>query len=189
MFICLYVIFCSLLDDGHACKFPSPEYQNHAIDNIQLCERNRISLLWQLHRPQYPLSLPSIVCGAWSQRLSFANPLFPDKDSVTLTLIPHNSTKNKTVKVHTPVDTQTPHVYSNSECIQFEYRASYLGAPFIDSPSYCQANCAVNEETNGVDLYRASAGSVKRELLERKRQPIANISAAPAQAVGLPSPY
>ncbi|KAF8607362.1 hypothetical protein BDV93DRAFT_553078 [Ceratobasidium sp. AG-I] len=106
--------------------------------------------------------------GVWSQRLGdFAGPLFPDKDSLTLTLIPANSTKPETAK--------------------FDYRASYLGAPFTDSASYWQANCAANEETNGVD-YRASSAKTKRDL-RTKRQPIAKISASPAKGVGLPGPY
>ncbi|QRV98976.1 peptidase family S41 protein [Ceratobasidium sp. AG-Ba] len=108
--------------------------------------------------------------GAWSQRLGdFAGPVFPDKDSVTLSLIPVNSTKPETVKV--------------------DYRATYLGAgPFKDGPSYWKANCAATNVTNGVD-YRGSSAHVKRALIEKKRRPIAEMSAAPVKAVGLPSPY
>ncbi|KAH7339972.1 hypothetical protein B0J17DRAFT_716957 [Rhizoctonia solani] len=91
--------------------------------------------------------------GAWSQRLGdFGGPIFPDKDSLTLSLTAANSTKAETVK--------------------FEYRASYLGAPFTDGASYWETNCA-------------------RTMLQTvsttgKRQPVAKISALPAQSVGLP---
>ncbi|KAF8745816.1 peptidase S41 family protein, partial [Rhizoctonia solani] len=107
--------------------------------------------------------------GTWSQRLGdFGGPVFPDKDSLTLCLIPANSTKTETVK--------------------FEYRATYLGAPFTDGPSYWQTNCAANNKTNGVDN-RTSAGSfARRELMRKKRRPVAEISVAPAKSVGLPQP-
>ncbi|KAG9126864.1 hypothetical protein FRC07_001649 [Ceratobasidium sp. 392] len=110
-----------------------------------------------------------ISSGAWSQRLGdFAGPIFPDKDSVTLTLIPANSTKVENVTI--------------------EYRASYLGAPFIDSPSFWQANCVADEYTNGID-YRDTSAAVKRDMLEKKRRPIAKVSSSPAKGVGLPTPY
>ncbi|KDN39431.1 hypothetical protein RSAG8_08837, partial [Rhizoctonia solani AG-8 WAC10335] len=107
--------------------------------------------------------------GAWSQRLGdFAGAIFPDKDSLTLSLVAVNSTKIETVK--------------------FEYRASYLGAPFTDGPSYWQANCAANNATNGVDQRGAGTAIGRRELIQKKRQPVAKISAAPAKSVGLPQP-
>ncbi|KAG8754098.1 hypothetical protein FRC12_011314 [Ceratobasidium sp. 428] len=109
--------------------------------------------------------------GVWSQRLGdFAGPLFPDKDSVTLTLVPANSTKVETVTI--------------------DYRAAYLGAPFTNASSFWNVNCAANELTNGVD-YRNSTASAKRDLLEKKRRrPIAKAVATPAKGVtGLPSPY
>ncbi|QRV84940.1 peptidase family S41 protein [Ceratobasidium sp. AG-Ba] len=108
--------------------------------------------------------------GAWSQRLGdFAGPIFPEKDSVTLSLIPVNSTKPETVKV--------------------DYRATYLGTgSFKDGPSYWEANCAATNTTNGVD-HRGSSSHAKRLLLEKKRRPIAEMNAAPVKAVGLPSPY
>ncbi|CAE6421599.1 unnamed protein product, partial [Rhizoctonia solani] len=107
--------------------------------------------------------------GAWSQRLGdFGGPIFPDKDSLTLSLIPVNSTQAETVK--------------------FEYRATYLGAPFTDGPSYWQTNCAANNETNGIDYRTSKSALARRELTRKKRQPVAKISAAPAKSVGLPQP-
>ncbi|KAJ1304929.1 hypothetical protein OPQ81_006062 [Rhizoctonia solani] len=107
--------------------------------------------------------------GAWSQRLGdFAGPLFPDKDALTLSLTLPNSTK--------------------IEIVKFEYRAGYLGAPFTDGPSYWQANCAANEETNGVDNRGLQAVISRSETIRKKRQPVAKISAAPAKSVGLPQP-
>ncbi|KAG8729792.1 hypothetical protein FRC11_007998, partial [Ceratobasidium sp. 423] len=105
--------------------------------------------------------------GAWSQRLGdFAGPIFPDKEALTLSLIPANSTK--------------------TEIVKFEYRASYLGAPFTDGPSYWETNCAANNATNGVDYRDSESAIARRELIQKKRQPVAKISAAPAQSVGLP---
>ncbi|KAG8683239.1 hypothetical protein FRC09_016209, partial [Ceratobasidium sp. 395] len=90
-------------------------------------------------------------------------------DSVTLTLIPANSTKVETVII--------------------DYRAAYLGAPFTNASSFWNVNCAANELTNGVD-YRNSTASAKRDLLVKKRRPIARAVATPAKGVtGLPSPY
>ncbi|KAG8685120.1 hypothetical protein FRC09_014948, partial [Ceratobasidium sp. 395] len=90
-------------------------------------------------------------------------------DSVTLTLIPANSTKVETVTI--------------------DYRAAYLGAPFTNASSFWNVNCAANELTNGVD-YRNSTTPAKRDLLEKKRRPIAKAIATPAKGVtGLPSPY
>ncbi|CCO32378.1 hypothetical protein BN14_06438 [Rhizoctonia solani AG-1 IB] len=107
--------------------------------------------------------------GAWSQRLGdFGGPIFPDKDSLTLSLIPVNSTQAETVK--------------------FEYRATYLGAPFTDAPSYWQTNCAANNETNGIDYRTSKSALARRELTRKKRQPVAKMSAAPAKSVGLPQP-
>ncbi|GAB1527507.1 hypothetical protein RhiTH_010682 [Rhizoctonia solani] len=107
--------------------------------------------------------------GTWSQRLGdFGGPVFPDKDSLTLCLIPANSTKTETVK--------------------FEYRATYLGAPFTDGPSYWQTNCAANNKTNGVDNRTSASSFARRELMRKKRRPVAEISVAPAKSVGLPQP-
>ncbi|CAE7110160.1 unnamed protein product [Rhizoctonia solani] len=70
----------------------------------------------------------------------------------------------------------------------FEYRASYLGAPFKDGASYWQTNCAANNDTNGVDYRGSTLAGKRRELIQKKRRPIAKISAAPAKSVGLPQP-
>ncbi|KAG8690181.1 hypothetical protein FRC09_012098, partial [Ceratobasidium sp. 395] len=71
------------------------------------------------------------------------------------------------------------------ETVKFEYRAAYVGAPFTDGRSFWKANCAANAFTNGVD-YRSFSASAKRNLLEKKRRPIAKISAAPVKSVKLP---
>ncbi|KAG8735664.1 hypothetical protein FRC12_017967 [Ceratobasidium sp. 428] len=76
-------------------------------------------------------------------------------------------------------------LYGSIECPQFEYRAAYVGAPFTDGHSFWKANCAANAFTNGVD-YRNFSGSAKRNILEKKRRPIAKISAAPVKSVKLP---
>ncbi|ELU40922.1 peptidase family s41 domain-containing protein [Rhizoctonia solani AG-1 IA] len=79
--------------------------------------------------------------GTWSQRLGdFGGPVFPDKDSLTLCLIPANSTKTETVK------------------------------------------------TNGVDNRTSASSFARRELMRKKRRPVAEISVAPAKSVGLPQP-
>ncbi|CAE6411508.1 unnamed protein product [Rhizoctonia solani] len=104
--------------------------------------------------------------GVWSQRLGdLGGPLFPDRDRLTLSLIAVNST--------------------SSEIVNFEYRANYLGASFTDSHSYWQANCAANNNTNGVD-FRQSGNTERLKLTQKKRQPVAEISTGPAQSVGLP---
>ncbi|CAE6396376.1 unnamed protein product [Rhizoctonia solani] len=107
--------------------------------------------------------------GTWSQRLGdFGGPVFPDKDSLTLSLIAVNSTKTETVK--------------------FEYRANYLGAPFTDGTSYWQANCAANNNTNGVDFRQPEPGFANRKLMQKKRQPEAKIDVGPAKSADLPQP-
>ncbi|CAE6473945.1 unnamed protein product [Rhizoctonia solani] len=106
--------------------------------------------------------------GVWSQRPGdFGGPNFPDKDSLTLSLIAVNSTKAETVK--------------------FEYRANYLGAPFKDGPSYWQANCVARNNTNGVD-FRQSGDIGRFKMSEKKRRPMAEIGAGPAQSIDLPRP-
>ncbi|CAE6477326.1 unnamed protein product [Rhizoctonia solani] len=106
--------------------------------------------------------------GLWSQRLGdFGGPIFPDKESLTLSITAVNSTQPETVK--------------------FEYRATYLGAPFTDGASYWETNCAANNATNGVDNRGSENAIARRELIhKKKRQPVAKISALPAQSVGLP---
>ncbi|EUC56044.1 peptidase S41 family protein [Rhizoctonia solani AG-3 Rhs1AP] len=106
--------------------------------------------------------------GVWSQRPGdVGGPSFPDKDSLTLSLIAVNSTKAETIK--------------------FEYRANYLGTPFTNGRSYWQANCAAKNNTNGVDL-RQPVDIGRFKLSEKKRQPMAEITAGPAQSIDLPQP-
>ncbi|CUA76592.1 hypothetical protein RSOLAG22IIIB_12383 [Rhizoctonia solani] len=104
--------------------------------------------------------------SAWSQRLGdFAGSIFPDQDSVTLSLVAANS--------------------SETESVEFQFRAGYLGAPFTNGASYWQANCAVKNTTNGSD--ERDSGSTKQlKLVQKERRSVAVMNAGPAIAVGLP---
>ncbi|KAI0686326.1 hypothetical protein BC835DRAFT_1408615 [Cytidiella melzeri] len=105
----------------------------------------------------------------FSQRFGdISGPGFPDRDSLTLTLVPANSTKAETVVV--------------------PFAADYLGAPFTDSASFWAANCAATADTNGVDL--RSGGVQSRDAKPERRLARASIiDVAPKNAVGLPSPF
>ncbi|PSR81755.1 hypothetical protein PHLCEN_2v6264 [Hermanssonia centrifuga] len=110
-----------------------------------------------------------IVDTDFSQRFGdIGGPAFPDRDSLTFKLIPVNSTK--------------------AEVVTVPYLADYLGAPFTDQASFWTANCAANDETNGVDL-KAAENQRKRQLPRRKMARASIIDIAPSNAVGLPSPF
>ncbi|KAG6860616.1 hypothetical protein C0995_009370 [Termitomyces sp. Mi166 len=100
----------------------------------------------------------------FSQRLGdLAGPMDVTQTSLTFDLIPVNSTAAETVTV--------------------PYLANYLGAPFTDSASYWEANCAANSGTNGVDL-KAVAGT--------RRFAMGNIIdnlKSNSNAIGLPSQF
>lgn len=114
----------------------------------------------------------------FSQRFGdIAGPAFPDRDSLTLKLIPAGSTKAETVTV--------------------PYLASYLGANFTDKQSFWEANCAANDETNGIDLKTLLPGSGsalrKRDIgvgrSGRKLARAAIVDKPHSKAVGLPSQF
>ncbi|KAI0790457.1 hypothetical protein C8Q75DRAFT_117560 [Abortiporus biennis] len=103
----------------------------------------------------------------FSQRFGdIAGPAFPDQNFLTMTLIPVNSTKAETVKV--------------------PYLADYLGLPFTDQASFWEANCAANDETNGVDLKSVGLEAARAT---RKLARAVIVDKGPASGVGLPGPF
>ncbi|THH27364.1 hypothetical protein EUX98_g6832 [Antrodiella citrinella] len=103
----------------------------------------------------------------FSQRFGdISGPAFPDQNTLTLKLIPVNSTKTETVQV--------------------PFFANYVGAPFTDRASFWTANCAANEATNGADQ-RPTGSSARRATPRRARAAI--IDSSLKNAVGLPSPF
>ncbi|KAK7683463.1 hypothetical protein QCA50_013296 [Cerrena zonata] len=101
--------------------------------------------------------------GDFSQRFGdLAGPSFPDKDSLTMSLLLVNSTTPETVKV--------------------PYLASYVGADFTDQASFWQANCVANSNTNGKDQKTVSGKRVPK-------RPKASIIDKVANGVALPSPF
>ncbi|EKM57181.1 uncharacterized protein PHACADRAFT_160711 [Phanerochaete carnosa HHB-10118-sp] len=112
----------------------------------------------------------------FSQRFGdIAGPAFPDRDSLTMTLIPVGSTQAETVTV--------------------PYLADYLGANFTDQASFWEVNCAANNETNGVDLKTQLPGSGsalrKRDIgrTGRKLARAAIVDKSNSNAVGLPQQF
>ncbi|KAJ3552372.1 hypothetical protein NM688_g4185 [Phlebia brevispora] len=104
----------------------------------------------------------------FSQRFGdIAGPQFPDRNSLTVKLITVNSTKAETVTI--------------------PYLADYSGLPFTDGPSFWEANCAANAETNGVDEKTVVPG--KREVRQRKLARAVIRDIAPSKAVGLPPQF
>ncbi|KAF8892937.1 hypothetical protein BD779DRAFT_1507835 [Infundibulicybe gibba] len=102
----------------------------------------------------------------FSQRLGdLAGPTSVSQVSLTMRLIPVNSTK--------------------AESVTIPYLANYLGAPFTDQASYWAANCAANEATNGVDL------KTFRQILQpTPRRPKAEIiDKSNSNGIGLPPPF
>ncbi|KAI0089698.1 hypothetical protein BDY19DRAFT_889505 [Irpex rosettiformis] len=108
----------------------------------------------------------------FSQRFGdISGPAFPDRDSLTLVVELAGGEK---------------------ETVVVPYVADYLGAPFTDSASFWEVNCAANSATNGVDLKASSSSSSVTGLTRppTKRLPRASIiDTAPSNAIGLPSPF
>ncbi|KAI0052380.1 hypothetical protein FA95DRAFT_1392982 [Auriscalpium vulgare] len=105
----------------------------------------------------------------FSQRFGdLAGPSFITQTSLTMTVIPVNSTKPESVTI--------------------PFVSAFAGNPFTDQASYWANNCAANEDTNGVD--RRVSSQVTQGPLKQRLQPIAKIvDLAPKQAVGLPGPF
>ncbi|KAF9011868.1 hypothetical protein BDQ17DRAFT_793629 [Cyathus striatus] len=102
----------------------------------------------------------------FSQRIGdLAGPTGVAQTSLTMTLIPVNSTKSETVKV--------------------PFLADFIGLPFTDGPSFWEANCAANDATNGVDL---KGGSSFRKAT-RKLAKAVIIDKSNQNALGLPDPF
>ncbi|TFK84989.1 hypothetical protein K466DRAFT_204796 [Polyporus arcularius HHB13444] len=107
----------------------------------------------------------------YSQRFGdIAGPAFPDLTSLTLTLVPVNSTRAETVKV--------------------PFLSNYLGEPFTNKADFWAANCAANDETNGVD-FKNDAQMAKISAQKATKLAKASIvqDVGPKSAVGLPSQF
>ncbi|KAI0827407.1 hypothetical protein BC628DRAFT_177026 [Trametes gibbosa] len=106
----------------------------------------------------------------FSQRLGdISGPQFPTQTSLTLTLVPVNSTRPETVNV--------------------PFLANYLGASFKDSADFWAVNCAVKPNTNGVDnknLAQVAKVSVNRP---KKLAKAAIVDVSAKTAIGLPSKF
>ncbi|CAE6450254.1 unnamed protein product [Rhizoctonia solani] len=119
------------------------------------------------------LSSYRVTSNAWAQRLGdIAGSLFPDKDSLTMTVIPASAgAKAEVVKASS-----------------FEYRSNYLGAPFVDGPSYWTANCVAKSTTNGVDE-RANQG-VSKKISRPKLRPMGmSVDGGAPEGIALPDSY
>ncbi|KAF8153237.1 hypothetical protein B0H34DRAFT_97367 [Crassisporium funariophilum] len=107
---------------------------------------------------------------AFSQRLGdLAGPTNVVQTSLTVKLIAVNSTKVETVMI--------------------PFLADYTStATFIDKDSYWAANCAANDETNGIDIRNPSLvnPALKRT---RKQAKAVIVDASQINAVGLPGPF
>ncbi|KAG8744533.1 hypothetical protein FRC10_009985 [Ceratobasidium sp. 414] len=116
------------------------------------------------------LSSYRVTGNAWSQRLGdLAGGLFPDKDSLKMTVIPTTTG-------------------AKPETVTFDYRSNYLGAPFTDGPSYWAANCVAQSTTNGVD-HRPTEG-VSKKISRPDLRPIAvSVDAGAPEGIVLPEPY
>ncbi|ELU42825.1 peptidase family s41 domain-containing protein [Rhizoctonia solani AG-1 IA] len=115
------------------------------------------------------LSSYRVTSNAWAQRLGdIAGSLFPDKDSLTMTVIPVGGTK--------------------PEIVKFDYRSNYLGAPFVDGPSYWTANCVARSTTNGVD--ERGNQSVAKKISRPKLRPMGtSVDGGAPEGIALPDPY
>lgn len=95
--------------------------------------------------------------NAFSQRFGdIAGPLFPNQDSLTMTVILVNQ--------------------SDPEVVTIPFLAAYLGEPFTDATSYWEANCAANNATNGVDY--SLSGTMRSEARRLARAVVASKSAS-----------
>ncbi|KAI0672323.1 hypothetical protein C8Q78DRAFT_1077857 [Trametes maxima] len=107
---------------------------------------------------------------AFSQRLGdISGPQFPTQNTLTLTLIPVNSTRTETVKV--------------------PFLASYLGAPFTNGEEFWNANCAPKSDTNGVDFKSSAQLASLTQKRARKLAKAAIFDHQAKNAVGLPSQF
>ncbi|CDO74428.1 hypothetical protein BN946_scf184880.g2 [Trametes cinnabarina] len=106
----------------------------------------------------------------FSQRFGdISGPQFPTQNTLTMKLIPVNSTKAETVSV--------------------PFLASYAGAPFANRDDFWAINCVANSGTNGVDN-KVSAQVEKLSSKKTRKLAMANIvDVAPKNAVGLPSQF
>ncbi|CEL54958.1 hypothetical protein RSOLAG1IB_07450 [Rhizoctonia solani AG-1 IB] len=116
------------------------------------------------------LSSYRVTSNAWAQRLGdIAGSLFPDKDSLTMTVIPAQAG-------------------AKPEIVKFEYRSNYLGAPFVDSPSYWTANCIARSTTNGVDE-RQNQAALKKISRPKLRPMGMSVDGGAPEGIALPDPY
>ncbi|KAI0705325.1 hypothetical protein C8Q76DRAFT_683057 [Earliella scabrosa] len=112
-----------------------------------------------------------ITGNDYSQRFGdIAGPALPVLESLTMKLIPVNSTKAETVKI--------------------PFLASYLGLPFTNKADFWEANCAANDQTNGIDFKDGSQLS-KLSVKKTRKLAKANIRdlSGPKNAVGLPPQF
>ncbi|KAF8688631.1 peptidase S41 family protein, partial [Rhizoctonia solani] len=107
------------------------------------------------------LSSYRVTSNAWAQRLGdIAGSLFPDKDSLTMTVIPVGGTKPEIVKA----------------------------TPFVDGPSYWTANCVARSTTNGVD--ERGNQSVAKKISRPKLRPMGtSVDGGAPEGIALPDPY
>ncbi|KAI0094123.1 hypothetical protein BDY19DRAFT_911158 [Irpex rosettiformis] len=78
----------------------------------------------------------------------------------------------------------------NIAAVVVPYIADYLGAPFTDSASFWEANCAASSATNGVDLKSSSSSVTELTQQLTKRLPHASIiDIANSNALGFLSPF
>ncbi|KAF8752157.1 peptidase S41 family protein [Rhizoctonia solani] len=104
------------------------DFDHRRASSMGICEPDSYHSIgnWVDHniRVNSVLSSYRVTSNAWAQRLGdIAGSLFPDKDSLTMTVIPVGGTKPEIVKA----------------------------TPFVDGPSYWTANCVARSTTNGVD--------------------------------------
>ncbi|KAL0946153.1 hypothetical protein HGRIS_012416 [Hohenbuehelia grisea] len=107
-----------------------------------------------------------ISSNAFSQRIGdIAGPTGTVRESLTMTLIPVNSTRPETIKI--------------------PFLANFVGKPFTDKASYWANNCAANDATNGVDL-KDFPGFGPRV----RKQPVGSIvDQSLSNAIGLPHEF
>ncbi|KAG8712151.1 hypothetical protein FRC11_000919 [Ceratobasidium sp. 423] len=95
--------------------------------------------------------------------------LFPDKHSLTMTVIPSSAG-------------------AKPEIVKFEYHANYLGAPFTDGPSYWTAICVAKSITDGVDN-RRTQGAAKKISRPKLRPMATTIDGGAPEGIVLSDPY
>ncbi|KAI0356925.1 hypothetical protein OH77DRAFT_182654 [Trametes cingulata] len=106
----------------------------------------------------------------FSQRFGdISGPQFPTQNTLTMRLIPVNSTRAETV--HVP------------------FLANYLGAPFTNREDFWITNCAANDGTNGVDFKNSAALEKLKANRLKKLARAAIVDSSAKNAVGLPSQF